>query len=501
MSDEEKIEKWRASCADKNKKPKHDPEQGGKKEPLGEGCKTPNNEAQRDKPVIVGNHTSAILLKLTMLQEMHPIKFSGNPSDYPTFRNRLRDNLENGILKLEFLPKFLSGEAFEVVARVSGCSYDSVLRILHSEISGNFTNCDKNLREIVEDFCKLEAFGTQGAPGSREGEQVNRLSAPHNWSMEDMRAVETLQRTTRLSDRRYETGLLWRNEDVRLPNNRCEAETRMYSLKRRSSRDPDLEQRYRAVMKEYIGKGYTRKLSPEEADHLGARTWYLPHFPVINQNKPGKVRIVFDAAAEYNGTSLNKNLLQGSDSTNCLIGVLLRFRQENTAIVVDIESMFHQVRVPEDRDSLRFLWWDESTGDSLEEYVITVHIFGATDSPCVANSTLKRTANDNEKDFDAITVQTLRSNFYVDDLLKTVPTPATATRLVGQLIELCAKGGFNLTKFKSNDRNVLAQIPVEKRAVPALDLDLDELPVNRAIGVECNIALDKFSFTAMLRHA
>ena len=41
MSDKEKIEKWRGSCANKNKKPKHDPEQGGKKEPRGEGCKTP----------------------------------------------------------------------------------------------------------------------------------------------------------------------------------------------------------------------------------------------------------------------------------------------------------------------------------------------------------------------------------------------------------------------------------------------------------------------------
>lgn len=131
----------------------------------------------------------------------------------------------------------------------------------------------------------------------------------------------------------------------------------------------------------------------------------VSHFPVINQNKPGKVRIVFDADAENNGTSLNKNLLQGPDSTNCLIGVLLRFRQENTA---DIESMLHQVRVrQEDQDSLQFLWWDESTGDSLEEYVMTVHIFGATDSPCVANSTLKRTADDNNKDFDTITVQML----------------------------------------------------------------------------------------------
>ena len=55
MSDEEKIEKWRASCANKNKKPKHDPEQGGKKEPLGEGCKMPKNEAQGDKPIVEGN--------------------------------------------------------------------------------------------------------------------------------------------------------------------------------------------------------------------------------------------------------------------------------------------------------------------------------------------------------------------------------------------------------------------------------------------------------------
>ena len=134
----------------------------------------------------------------------------------------------------------------------------------------------------------------------------------------------------------------------------------------------------------------------------------VSHFPVINQNKPGKVRIVFDAAAENNGTSLNNNLLRGPDSTNCLIGVLIRFRQENTAIVADIKSMLHQVRVrEEDQDSLQFLWWDESTGDSLEEYVMMVHIFSTTDSPCVANSTLKRTADHNDKDLDTITVQML----------------------------------------------------------------------------------------------
>ena len=93
--------------------------------------------------------------------------------------------------------------------------------------------------------------------------------------MEDMRTDETLQRTTRLSDGHYETGLLWRKEDVQLPNNRCEAERRRCGLKTKFSRDPDLEQRYRAVMNEYIGKGYACKLLLEEVDHLSATTWYL----------------------------------------------------------------------------------------------------------------------------------------------------------------------------------------------------------------------------------
>ena len=45
----------------------------------------------------------------------------------------------------------------------------------------------------------------------------------------------------------------------------------MCSLKGRLSRHPDLEQRYHAVMNEYIGKNYARELSPEEADHQGEK--------------------------------------------------------------------------------------------------------------------------------------------------------------------------------------------------------------------------------------
>ena len=173
---------------------------------------------------------------------------------------------------------------------------------------------------------------------------------------------------------------------------------------------------------------------------------------------------------------MNKNLLQGPDYTNNLPGVLLRFREENVALVENTESMFHhQVKVrPEDQDLLRFLWWREGIDETPQEYAMTVHIFGAADSPCSANSALLRTADDNEGNFDPVTIDTLRHIFCVDDLLKSVPTPESAIALTENLIKLCAKGEFNLTKFVSYNRKVWASIPLGKRADSSLDVNLDE---------------------------
>ena len=67
----------------------------------------------------------------------------------------------------------------------------------------------------------------------------------------------------------------------------------------------------------------------------------------------------------------------------------------------------------------------------------------------------------------------------MDDVLQAVSPSEAAIKLSKQLTELCASGDFNFTKFLSNDRRVLTEIQVEKRATPSLDLHLDELPVNR----------------------
>ena len=112
----------------------------------------------------------------------------------------------------------------------------------------------------------------------------------------------------------------------------------------------------------------------------------LPHRAVLSSNKPGKVRVVFEAAAKFHGVSLNDQLLTGPDSLDNLVGILLRFRSGRIGVMANIEQMFHEVYVSEeDRDSLRFLWRDLVETKKPDEYHMTIHVFGSVDSPCCAS--------------------------------------------------------------------------------------------------------------------
>ena len=104
---------------------------------------------------------------------------------------------------------------------------------------------------------------------------------------------------------------------------------------------------YKTVIDSYVDNGYARRLTPEEAAQRSEKTWIIPHHPVVNINKPGEVRVVNDAAAVFEGASLNTALKTGPDLLNSLIGIIIRFRTNLFAIAADIKAMFHQVRVPE----------------------------------------------------------------------------------------------------------------------------------------------------------
>ena len=183
---------------------------------------------------------------------------------------------------------------------------------------------------------------------------------------------------------------------------------------------------------EFMGKIIEGHASPVPIGELtrsqSGRVWYLPHFGGYHPKSEWSLT----TSAEYEGVSLNRELLSGPDLMNSLLGVLFRFRRETTAVTCDIEQLFHSLYVsPEHRDFLRFLWNEDNTlGNRIIEYRMNVHLFGNGPSPAVATSGLWTTARDGEEEFGENTAEFAHRNFYTYDGLASKPTTQEAIDLV-----------------------------------------------------------------------
>ena len=177
-----------------------------------------------------------------------------------------------------------------------------------------------------------------------------------------------------------------------------------------------------------IKDGFTEKVPDCDLRQTDGRLWYIPHHGVYHHKKPEKLRVVFDCSAQFHGASLNNELFQGPNLTNNLVIVLVRFRQDQVAVMGDIRSMFHQVRVPEaDRDLLRFLCWPSGDfNQELQEYRMTVHLFGAVSSPSCVNFAVRKNAEDHKHEFPTDVISTVLKDVYVDDCLKSLPSSSEA---------------------------------------------------------------------------
>ena len=170
------------------------------------------------------------------------------------------------------------------------------------------------------------------------------------------------------------------------------------------------------------------------------------------------MRRVLNDAAKLHGHSLINAILTRPDLLQSLIHILFRFRQFPNAVTADIEGMFLQVGViPKDQPSTRFLWREyPSTEVAVFQYVR--HIFGSKDSPNCAKHALKRTATDNPDMSPKAAQSSVHTNFYMDDYLESSPTANAATQKAKDLVKLLSLGRLNLTKFVSNDPNILQQV-------------------------------------------
>ncbi|XP_065077557.1 uncharacterized protein LOC135700826 [Ochlerotatus camptorhynchus] len=408
-------------------------------------------------------------------------EFYGNPEDWPLFFSMYNSSTkmcgfsnEENMLRLR---KCLKGKALDARNQ----NYVNVHTIKVCECN---LDSDDNLHTAMKNYFTLDSLGVA------KPEKILR-------STEEQRALEMLEKLTIPKEGRYETGLLWKYDDVRFPSSKGMAYRRWQCLDRRMKRDEEFAKTVTTKMDEYVDKRYVRKLSDDELNMHQSKEWYLPVFPVVNPNKPGKVRLVWDAAAPAYGVSLNSLLLKGPDLLTSLLAVLVQFREFRIAICGDIREMYLQVLLRQDI-RLCFFWKGDEGNADPKVYIMLVLPFGVSCAPSIAQYVKNTNAQRFEKDHPTA-VQAIVDQHYVDDMLVSVESEQEAVDLARDVKKIHHEAGFEMRNWISNSPDVLEAL--HERNTEEKDLNMAEgVITEKVLGMWWNTSTDCFTFKVSPRY-
>nr|CAH0113061.1 unnamed protein product [Daphnia galeata] len=308
---------------------------------------------------------------------------------------------------------------------------------------GTAQEVDAALVDSVQQFWSTESFGTN-------------TNAKKVMSEDDARAIKILESSIVDVGQRYQVDLLLKTPNIQLPNNRPQALKRLFSVEQRLQRNPGHAEKYKKIIDSYLSAGYAKEVPYREINNPVGKVWYLPHHFVVNPNKPDKLRVVRSTS---------------------------KVRQRPVAISADIASMYHQVKVnPADQSLLRFVWCQPGSQQPPTTFQMTVQVFGAVSSPTSCFFALKHTVETNRRMFPNVSDK-LKDNFYADNLLDSFDNEEQAIKFSRNAIKSLAMGGFRLNQWISSSKNLMSAIPASEWSNPSLNLDFDDLPVERTLGV------------------
>ncbi|XP_043264286.1 uncharacterized protein LOC122404416, partial [Colletes gigas] len=335
---------------------------------------------------------------------------------------------------------------------------------------------NKGLDELIRLYFQLDDFGVR---------VDTRPKSVHD------HALTTLKETSYYAGIAWITGLLWNSNSTPRIESITTAKKRLFSLEKKLDRNPDYASRYYKEMERLIRDGYAEKV---EENTQSTRVWYLPHFGVQNASKPGKLRIVFDAAAKTAGICLNDQLESGPDLLQPLPGVLLRFRQYAVACKADIKDMFLRVKVrKEDRDAQRFLWRGHDREREPEVFAMTCLIFGAKSSPCSAIYVKNRNAEDYiNSQPDAY--RSITTNSYMDDYLVSRKSAQGLIDLVRDVTRINARANFEMHGWASNDGVVKEAAAMGKSVKEGVEMRLCDRGGEKVLGLYWDTKIDELRF-------
>ncbi|CAG7730811.1 unnamed protein product, partial [Allacma fusca] len=302
-------------------------------------------------------------------------------------------HLKGGLLAVETkLGWTLMGE----VPRIGGTESKALM-------ISNLLNSDTCLSSMW----KLETLGI-----TDPSETTSRLDL-EKAAMDHFRSTVTVN-----EEGRYEVKLPWLAGHPALSSNRAVAERRLVAATSKLRAGGNLRA-YHQVIEDWLEMGIIERVPGSELKSFGH---YLPHRAVVKENSSTtKIRPVFDASAhEKNSPSLNDCLEKGPNLIETIPTVLLRFREKRIGVVSDIAKAFLQLSLASnERDFLRFLWWEEPNMEHVVELRHCRVVFGVSSSPFLLSAVIEYHLDHSPEKFRPV-AELLRKAFYVDNVATSV---------------------------------------------------------------------------------
>jgi hypothetical protein len=256
------------------------------------------------------------------------------------------------------------------------------------------------------------------------------------------------QTVKRNSGGRYSVNIPWIDGRMEISTNRDVAFRRLESTTRKLNSLGKFED-YSAIFQAWEEEGIISRVETEIEKRPG-RIHYLPHRAVLKpESKTTPVRPVFDASCKVGRTpSLNDCLEKGPNLLELIPSILMRFRMGRIGVTSDIRKAFLIIELnEEDRDSVRFLWWDDPMKKSLTEFRHNRVVFGMNYSPFLLGAVMNRHLDRAEPQHPEL-VPKLKSSLYVDNCVLPLNTGEEYGRFKTVATELMAGAQMELRQWE-----------------------------------------------------
>ena len=197
--------------------------------------------------------------------------------------------------------------------------------------------------------------------------------------------------------------------------------------------------------KTWLTEAVARKLTEEELKTYRGPFHYISHHEVLKpDSKTTPVPIVFNSSANYMGHVLNEYWANGPDLLNNLLGILIRFRENEVAFIGDVRKMYHTVHTKEiDQHTHRFLWRNMDVMKHPDKYVKQRVSFGDKPSGAIATIAMRKTAEFGRNEFPEAT-KIIKENSYMDDIIDSKNDKVNALKVTKQIEDILDKGVFKM---------------------------------------------------------